>query len=119
MGERYEELCRMAKEKAAELEKVKKTSPSQMWLHDLDNLEAIIDDMWTKDAEEDPKASKSKRGRAANPGKGQKRRRSKDEEEGDAGGGEDDEAGPGLVDPMDNPFGDISRWTAASLKGPG
>merc|ERR1711877_26285 len=78
--ERYEELLRMAKEKAAELEKVKKTSPSQMWLHDLDNLEAIIDDMWAKDAEEDPKAGK-KKGKSAKPGRGQKRRRGKDDED--------------------------------------
>merc|ERR1712048_1026300 len=91
--ERYEELLRMAKEKAAELEKVKKTTPSQMWVHDLDNLEAIIDDMWAKDAQEDPKASK--KGKAAKAGRSQKRRRGKDEE-GEAGeGGEDDDASPG------------------------
>merc|ERR1712228_659460 len=40
--ERYEELKRLAKEKAAELERVKKTSHQAMWLHDLDNLEAAI-----------------------------------------------------------------------------
>merc|ERR1719375_165590 len=91
--ERYEELCRMAKEKAAELEKVKKTSPSQMWVHDLDNLEAIIDDMWAKDAEEDPKAGKKQR-KAAKPGKGQKRKRGQDDEDGgDGEGGDDDEVG--------------------------
>merc|ERR1712190_33775 len=110
--ERKEELERMAKEKAKELELVKKTSPSQMWLHDLDNLEAIIDDMWAKDAEEDPKAGK-KKGKAAKPGRGQKRRRGKDDEdEGGVGeGGEDDEVGQS-IDPMDNPFSDIARWTA-------
>merc|ERR1719356_1312068 len=78
--ERYEELLRMAKEKAAELEKVKKTSPSQMWVTDLDRLEAIIDDMWAKDAEEDPKG---KKGKATKSSRGQKRRRSKDDEEGE------------------------------------
>merc|ERR1719356_2275254 len=101
--ERYEELLRMAKEKAAELEKVKKTSEKQMWVTDLDRLEAIIDDMWAKDAEEDPKGSK--RGKAAKSGRNQKRRRGKDEEDDGENGGEDDEAAPGLVDPMDNPFG--------------
>merc|ERR1719356_253070 len=101
--ERYEELLRMAKEKAAELEKVKKTSPSQMWVTDLDRLEAIIDDMWAQDAEEDPKGGK--RGKAAKSGRNQKRRRGKDEEDDGENGGEDDEAAPGLVDPMDNPFG--------------
>merc|ERR1712187_66344 len=34
--ERKEELERMAKEKAAELDVVKKTSPQQMWLADLE-----------------------------------------------------------------------------------
>merc|ERR1719161_2112154 len=87
--ERYEELCRMAKEKAAELEKVKRTSPSQMWVHDLDNLEAIIDDMWAKDAEEDPKAGKKQR-KAAKPARGQKRKRGQDDEDGGEGGEGDD-----------------------------
>merc|ERR1719321_439545 len=71
--ERYEELLRMAKEKAAELERVKKTSPQQMWLHDLDNLEAAINNLWAQDAEEDPKAAKGKKGKAGKPGKGTKR----------------------------------------------
>merc|ERR1719487_271565 len=37
--ERYEELKRMAREKAAELEKVKRTTHQTMWLTDLDALE--------------------------------------------------------------------------------
>merc|ERR1712190_329984 len=56
--ERKEELERMAKEKAAELELVKKTSPQSMWLHDLARLETAIIELYEKEAAEDPKASK-------------------------------------------------------------
>merc|ERR1712107_206516 len=115
--ERYEELCRMAKEKAAELEQIEKTSPSQMWLHDLDNLERIIDDMWGKDVEEDLKASK--KGKAFKFDKGQKRPRGKSAEDDEAAdGGEHDEAEVAFADPMENPFGDIARWTVGAIKGP-
>lgn len=116
--ERYEELVRMAKEKAAELERVKKTSEKQMWVFDLDNLEAAIKNLYAQDAEEDPKASK-KKGKAGKPNKGTKRGRGKDESDNAEGGDNDegDEAGA-LVDPMDNPFSDIARWTAGALRAP-
>merc|ERR1719247_1839165 len=117
--ERYEELLRMAKEKAAELERVKKTSPQQMWLHDLDNLEAAINNLWAQDAEEDPKAAKGKKGKAGKPGKGTKRARGKDDGDDEEGkGGEDGDETAALVDPMDNPFSDVARWTAGALKNP-
>merc|ERR1719265_2895200 len=44
--ERYEELLRMSKEKAKELEIVKKTSIQQMWLRDLSALENCINQMY-------------------------------------------------------------------------
>merc|ERR1719493_51233 len=49
--ERYEELLRMTKDKAAELEKVKRTPIQHMWLSDLDALAAAIDDLYNQDAE--------------------------------------------------------------------
>jgi len=128
--ERYEELKRMAREKAAELEIVKKTSPQQMWLTDLDRLEAAINALYAKDAEDDPKA-KGKKGKAfkisklAKRGaKGKKRGRGKgdeDAEDGEAAHGDEGgegEAGP-VIDPMDNPFSDIAKWTSVSFKVPG
>lgn len=124
--ERYEELKRMAREKAAELEKVKKTSHQQMWLHDLDALEAGIKALYEKDAEEDPKA-KGKKGKAfkisklaMKKGKKGKKRGNDDEEEAEAAGGnEGDEQGAPVADPLDNPFGDIAKWTSVSFKVPG
>merc|ERR1719440_1719904 len=56
--ERYEELKRLAKEKAAELEKVKRTTHQHMWLTDLDHLEAAIKALYAKDAAEDAKTGK-------------------------------------------------------------
>merc|ERR1719265_1310628 len=49
--ERKEELERMAKEKAAELEQVKKTSPQSMWLTDLSRLENGIQELYAAEAE--------------------------------------------------------------------
>merc|ERR1712232_499113 len=46
--ERKEELEKMAKDKAAELDKVKRTSPQQMWLTDLDQLERAINDLYAQ-----------------------------------------------------------------------
>mmetsp|Transcript_86709 Transcript_86709/g.135717 ORF Transcript_86709/g.135717 Transcript_86709/m.135717 type:complete len:1216 (-) Transcript_86709:139-3786(-) len=107
--ERRLELEKMAREKAAELKKVQATAPKQMWLHDLDVLEAIIQDMWAKDAEDDPKA-KGKKGKRD---KGKKRvRDAGDDEDNDAGG--DDEAAA-AIDPTDNPFSDISKWTSSGI----
>jgi DNA topoisomerase-2 len=123
--ERYEELKRMAKEKAAELEKVKKTSHQQMWLTDLDNLETAIKALYDKDAEDDPKA-KGKKGKTfkiskkGKTGKGKKRGRD-NEEDGDAaaGDGDGEAEGTAAIDPTDNPFGDMAKWTSVSFKVPG
>jgi DNA topoisomerase-2 len=124
--ERYEELKRMAREKAAELEKVKKTTHQTMWLNDLDALEAAINALYAKDAEEDPKA-KGKKGKSfkisklAKKGKGKKRGRSKDDEDGEAGPdveGGDAEGGAAADDILDSGFGDMAKWTQMSLKLP-
>merc|ERR1719506_2344435 len=123
--ERYEELKRMAKEKAAELEKVKKTSHQQMWLTDLDNLETAIKALYDKDAEDDPK-SKGKKGKTfkiskkGKTGKGKKRGRDNEEDVDAAAGDRDGEAeGTAAIDPTDNPFGDMAKWTSVSFKVPG
>merc|ERR1712190_96325 len=97
--ERKEELERMAKEKAAELELVKKTSPQSMWLTDLSRLEAAITELYEKEAAEDPKASKGNKRKRDASGKGKKGNQDDGE---DAEGGEDEDGGAG--DPMDNPF---------------
>merc|ERR1719213_1153613 len=47
--ERKEELERMAKEKAKELELVKKTSPQSMWLTDLSRLETAVTELYEKE----------------------------------------------------------------------
>merc|ERR1719247_3228230 len=123
--ERYAELKRMAKEKAAELEKAKKTSHQQMWLTDLDALDTAIKALYDKDAEDDPKA-KGKKGKTfkiskkGKTGKGKKRGRD-NEEDGDAaaGDGDGEAEGTAAIDPTDNPFGDIAKWTSVSFKVPG
>merc|ERR1712190_517439 len=58
--ERKEELERMAKEKAAELEKVKRTTPAQMWTSDLDSLESAIQELYEKEAEDQENAKSGK-----------------------------------------------------------
>lgn len=119
--EKYEELKRLAREKAAELEKVKKTSHQQMWLTDLDNLESAIEALYAKDAAEDAKAGKGSKskGKLVKKGKGKKRGRN-DEEEANPEGGDAAESEEGLaIDPLDNPLSDMSKWTAMSFKVPG
>merc|ERR1719213_402992 len=49
--ERKEELERMAKDKATELELVKRTSIQTMWSKDLDALDASIEALYTAEAE--------------------------------------------------------------------
>merc|ERR1719384_738734 len=51
--ERKEELERMAKDKAAELERVQRTSIQQMWLTDLNALQKAIVDLYDKEEEEE------------------------------------------------------------------
>merc|ERR1719401_1983634 len=112
--ERRLELERMAREKAAELKKVQATTPKQMWTNDLDVLEAAIENLWAKDAEanEDVKANKGKKTKIYKSSR--KRARDKGDDEGAAGGDaeNDGEGGAAALDPMDNPFSDMSRWCA-------
>merc|ERR1719437_157077 len=61
--ERKEELERMAKDKANELEKVKKTSIQQMWLADLDELEKAIEAMYAAEQEADAEADGAPEGK--------------------------------------------------------
>merc|ERR1712113_809215 len=100
--ERKEELERMAKDKATELEKVKKTSIQHMWLADLERLEESIKSLYDEDSK-DTGGEKKKRKRG---------RRGEDLEATHDKAGEDadeDEAGDS-IDPFDNPFGDVGKW---------
>jgi len=117
--ERKEELEKMAKGKAAELEIVKRTSIQAMWLTDLKNLEAAIRELYESENNDEDSGVKGKKGakRKAPEAKGVKRKgKSGTEEEEADGDADDEEAANAAADPLDNPFGDISRWTAGSLK---
>merc|ERR1712014_435028 len=103
--ERKEELERMAKDKATELEKVKRTSIQQMWLADLERLEDCIKTLYDEDENNDTK--KRKRGRRGDAD--QEARQNKGGEEADEGEANDN------IDPFDNPFGDIGKWTNGAL----
>lgn len=119
--ERYEELKRMAKEKALELEKVKKTSHQAMWVYDLDNLETAIHALYAKDAEEDNKGKKGKV-KISKKGKKSKKRKGGEDEDGEAvAEGEDggEAEGPASIDPMDNPYADLAKWSSFTFKVPG
>jgi len=121
--ERYEELKRMAAEKAAELDRVKKTSHQQMWLNDLDALEHAITALYAQDQAADAKGQKGKDSKTkfkiSKGKKGKKRRGKADEDEDGAegpGGAGGDEPEAAAADPMDNPFSDIAKWTQMSFK---
>merc|ERR1719379_2176965 len=58
--ERKEELEKMAKEKAAELELVKRTSIQAMWSRDLDALDASIEALYTAETESAGRGQKRK-----------------------------------------------------------
>eukprot|EP00418_Pyrodinium_bahamense_P093889 CAMPEP_0179046870 /NCGR_PEP_ID=MMETSP0796-20121207/18908_1 /TAXON_ID=73915 /ORGANISM="Pyrodinium bahamense, Strain pbaha01" /LENGTH=1296 /DNA_ID=CAMNT_0020743305 /DNA_START=92 /DNA_END=3983 /DNA_ORIENTATION=+ len=117
--ERKEELERMAKDKAAELEKVKKTSIQQMWLADLDQLESAIDELFAQTSDDTTAGRGRKRkspGDAGGRGRGRRRGGEADGAAEDNGGEQDaGEEGAALLDPLDNPFGDVARWTAGAL----
>lgn len=125
--ERKEELERMAKDKARELEIVKRTSPQQMWIHDLDALEKALVAQNEADAEELAKNGKGKPLKAPLRGKkGKKvimRPRKGGKKAADAavaaqaGGAEEagEEGGDAGGDLGDNPFSDVLRWTAGAL----
>jgi len=117
--ERKEELERMAKDKAAELEKCKRTSIQQMWTLDLDRLEHAITTMYEQEnAEDDAKKEQGKskgtkrKAPSAKPARGKGRKAPAPEEGGEEGG----EEAAAAVDPLDNPFADIARWTSGALK---
>jgi DNA topoisomerase-2 len=110
--ERKEELERLAREKAKELEVVKRTPERAMWTTDLDNLEAGIHRIYAEKEADDAKKGKTKKG-----SKNKKRRASKDEE-GEGKEGEGAEEDTAAIDPSDNPVFDMTRWTMGSLKGP-
>eukprot|EP00931_Biecheleriopsis_adriatica_P005192 TRINITY_DN106727_c0_g1_i1.p1 TRINITY_DN106727_c0_g1~~TRINITY_DN106727_c0_g1_i1.p1 ORF type:complete len:1234 (+),score=353.48 TRINITY_DN106727_c0_g1_i1:61-3762(+) len=123
--ERKEELERMLKEKTKELETLKKTTIAQLWEADLSRLEAAIIQLYSQSNEEEGssrgkkrKASPSARSSSRKGKRGQKA--AADDEQGEDGGegadGDDAEGGAGGADPMDNPFSDITRWTAGALK---
>jgi len=123
--ERYEELKRMAADKARELDIVKKTSHQQMWLTDLDRLEQAINALYEQDNADDAKDGKGKdskkkklfKAKSVKGKKGKKRKGKNDEEEGEVGADGEGEAEAAAIDPMDNPFSDIAKWTAMSWKG--
>jgi DNA topoisomerase-2 len=112
--ERKEELERMAKDKGAELEKVKRTSIQAMWLEDLKHLEAAILQLYAADEEEKDAKKGTKRKAADAKAPKRKGKANADEDAGNDEGGDDD--AEAQIDPLDNPFGDISRWTAGALK---
>jgi len=114
--ERKEELERMAKDKANELEKVKRTSIQQMWLTDLDRVEAAITKIYE---DENAEAADAKGGggkgtkRKASSAKPRRKAAPEEDGEGPEGG---DEAAAAAADPFDNPFGDVAKWTTGALK---
>merc|ERR1712232_1211872 len=85
--ERKEELERMAREKAAELEKEKRTSPSQMWLTDLETLEKAIITLYEAEAKERGTEGKGKK-RKASSGRSSRRQRGDKKRGSDEDGGE-------------------------------
>eukprot|EP00927_Polykrikos_kofoidii_P020904 TRINITY_DN19978_c0_g1_i1.p1 TRINITY_DN19978_c0_g1~~TRINITY_DN19978_c0_g1_i1.p1 ORF type:complete len:1282 (-),score=268.81 TRINITY_DN19978_c0_g1_i1:245-4090(-) len=132
--ERKEELERMAKEKAAQLEKVKRTPIQQMWLSDLVALETAIKELYSstgddsvgrgrkrKAAGDDGSVTTggSKRGKVQGAGRGSKRggRGKRDIVEDVAPDNDEDEDAPENygVDPMDDPVSDMSRWMSGAM----
>merc|ERR1712107_418235 len=113
--ERKEELERMAKEKAAELEKVRKTWVEKMWLDDLERLETAINALYV--VPDDDATGKGKKRKLSvsserRNAKTKSRAKSQVQEEEDEEQDDDKETAADL----DNPFGDIARWTAGALK---
>merc|ERR1712045_320960 len=110
----------MAADKAAELDRVMKTSIQKMWLMDLELLEKAIVDLYDREkAELLGEATGAKKGkkRSGSAAKSRGRGKKADDEEqaGEGVDGEDDDAGADL---LDNPFSDIARWTAGHLGKP-
>merc|ERR1712107_14156 len=113
-NERKKELERMAKEKATELKRLSKTKIQDMWLEDLNNLEDAIHKLYAEEAEDDEgKGKTGNKGKAAKKASKRKGKSGGDEEDAVDGDRGDEDA---AIDPMDNFFGDISRWTRGALK---
>jgi len=116
--ERKEELERMAREKAVDLERVQKTSIQKMWLLDLEAVEKAIRDLYAKEDEEMESAAASGGKKRSASGRTGKRKQADEGPRGDDGDGEGDEVAGG--DPLlDNPFSDVTRWTAGALAAAG
>jgi hypothetical protein len=115
--ERKEELERMAKEKAAELEKVKKTSIQTMWNIDLNQLETAINSL-NAALEDNASGGTGQKRRAGGRGgsRGGKARKGVEQNEEEDEEDDIDEDGTAVPDPLDNPFGDVSKWTMGALK---
>mmetsp|Transcript_89770 Transcript_89770/g.187564 ORF Transcript_89770/g.187564 Transcript_89770/m.187564 type:complete len:1239 (+) Transcript_89770:165-3881(+) len=117
--ERKEELERMAKEKGAELEKVKRTSIQQMWLNDLSLLEASIKALYEQEEADADNAVPTKGRKRKAPAPKAKARGKKKDQDGDEGGDGEDGEEAAAGDPLlDNPFSDITRWTAGAVQAP-
>merc|ERR1712232_654903 len=93
--EKYEELKKMAKDKSRELEEVKRTPIKTMWSRDLDRLEAGIEELYAKEAEEIQGAKERKKGKKGKSTSQKRKRDDKDkdkDDENDGDGGDDDDA---------------------------
>lgn len=110
--ERKEELERMAKDKATELEKVKRTSIQNMWLADLERLEEGIKNLYDEGSN-DTRGDKKKR--KTSGGRGQKGEVDQEGMHDKVGEATDEGEAGDSIDPFDNPFGDVGKWTSGAL----
>lgn len=81
-----------------------------MWLTDLDHLSKALDSLDAEAAEDAPSAKGRKRKAASGSGASRKRKAAEEDDE------NEEEAAGGDI--LDNPFGDIARWTSGYLKAP-
>lgn len=118
--ERKEELERMLREKAKELEILKKTTIAQLWEGDLGRLEAAIDEIFAKLEAEEASGAKGKKRKSSSRSKsrGRGKKGAQDDEKEGANDGDGDGEEAAAVDPMDKPFDDITKWTAGLLSAP-
>jgi DNA topoisomerase-2 len=123
--ERYEELLRMAKDKAKELENVKKTSIQAMWTTDLDRLEEAIVSLYSAETEKAKEAAAgagAKKRPAAAMSSSRKVKGGKSKSKGKRGESpmrleEEEESEEEKADDLDgNPIADMGRWTTGALQ---
>mmetsp|Transcript_46514 Transcript_46514/g.101189 ORF Transcript_46514/g.101189 Transcript_46514/m.101189 type:complete len:590 (+) Transcript_46514:3-1772(+) len=143
-AERKLELERILKAKTAELNDLTKTTVEQLWVRDLDALEASLTKLYSADTEGDAavtgsrgkkrkaneidgqgslKAAKPRgagaRGRRSKGGRGRGRGQAIEEDEEEEAAGEQTGENVEEVDDLgENLFADVQRWTAGYLKGP-